>query len=112
MDLIALVDGHPWIVSSEFENFISFLCTKFAVFGSKGFDTRDWITLPDDINLDFNKVVDVFLFRSLWDETSKVHSKGVRAFSICHKSFDILYMLLGSCLDMLLSISNADLSSC
>ncbi len=46
-----------------------------ALLGTKGLHTRNWFALPQDIDLELDEILDVFLDCSFWDKVSKVCCK-------------------------------------
>ena len=61
MHFIALVDRQVWSLASELDDCISFLCTQLAGSGTESLHAREWITLPKDIDLNLDEVLNIFL---------------------------------------------------
>lgn len=62
MNLVTLVDRHLWMLPSEFKNFVSLFGTELTLPHAECFDTGKGITLPEDLDFDFDEVFNVFLF--------------------------------------------------
>jgi len=48
VDFVVRVDKKWWVGFGLFENCNSLFSTHGTVFGGKGFDYTDWVSLPDD----------------------------------------------------------------
>ena len=75
MDLIALVDRQVWSLAGEFDDGVAFLGAKLASPGTKGLHTRKWVTLPEDVDLNLDEILELFLGGSFRDQRCKVQCK-------------------------------------
>ena len=51
MHFVALVDSQVWSLAGELDDGVAFLGTQFTGSGSKSFDAREWVTLPQDAHV-------------------------------------------------------------
>ena len=59
VDFIATIDAVGGFFQRGFEDIESFFSTEFAGSGAKGFDACYWVSLPENVNLYLDVLVDV-----------------------------------------------------
>ena len=92
--------------AGEFQDCKAFFCAELACAGTEGFDTGQWVSLPEDIDRVLEVVFDIFGFCSWWDELGKMSCEGVRSSSFNKELFGFLLVSLHPGLDFLLGVAN------
>jgi hypothetical protein len=82
------------------------LVAKFATFGSESFDTANWVTLPEDIGLSADELLDFFGLSVFWNVLGEVVGEGVRFEAFLVEILDIVLVLLNPLLEMLLGATD------
>ena len=106
MDFVADIDCFSGLVFDNFEDRDSLFGAQFAGFCSEGLHTAQWVSLPQDVHLQFQALVDFLPGCPLGHQGGEVGREGVRVCIPCHWVLDILCVLLDFFLCGLLCVSH------